>query len=80
MPQATIKTNRKVPLTIKNTMRRGSKVPRKSIRYSLAVNSRPSLFPTGDESDDEDILEDEVHRVCPFLFMLQKNPDCTFFP
>lgn len=48
------------------TGRRGSRLPRKSIRLSLATNRRPSLFATGSNSDEEDEQEDEVHRVRVF--------------
>ena len=43
----------------KHNLRRGSKLPRKSIRFSLATDRRPSLFAIDDDSDEED----EVHRV-----------------
>ncbi|KAF9461511.1 hypothetical protein BDZ94DRAFT_1221281 [Collybia nuda] len=65
-PSLTLKNSRKVPLndgTIKSTMRWGSKTPRKSIRFSLAVNSRLSLFPSEEESDEGDAFEDEINRI-----------------
>ncbi|KAF8074586.1 hypothetical protein FPV67DRAFT_1474082 [Lyophyllum atratum] len=42
---------------------RTSKAPRKSIRFSLAINRRPSLFATGNLSDEEDVLQSDVHRI-----------------
>jgi hypothetical protein len=37
---------------------------RKSIRFSLGITRRPSLFGTGSEDEGADELEDEVDRVC----------------
>jgi hypothetical protein len=47
----------------KHNIRQGSRVPRTSIRFSLATNRRPSLFAADGISDEEDEQEDEVHRV-----------------
>ncbi|KAF5383838.1 hypothetical protein D9615_003855 [Tricholomella constricta] len=63
-PPATIKLrSRKVVADqekTKSTPHRGSKVPRKSIRFSLAIHRRPSLFAAGSQ---EDMLESDVIRI-----------------
>ncbi|RDB23829.1 hypothetical protein Hypma_008945 [Hypsizygus marmoreus] len=49
-----------------NTKKEGArlKMPRKSIRFSLAVvNRRPSLFATGNALDEEDVFENDVDRI-----------------
>lgn len=46
---------------------RKSKTSRKSIRLSLAVARRSSLFATADNQDDNAEVNDEVDRVCYFL-------------
>ncbi|KAG5643375.1 hypothetical protein DXG03_001023 [Asterophora parasitica] len=43
--------------------RRASKAPKKSIRFSLAIHRRPSLFSTGNLSDEEDVFESDVNRI-----------------
>ncbi|GLB43260.1 hypothetical protein LshimejAT787_1301610 [Lyophyllum shimeji] len=47
----------------KHATRRTSKAPRKSIRFSLAIHRRPSLFATGNLSDEEDVLLSDVNRI-----------------